>query len=79
PPATPVAASRAHHNSSGALEGRGKAVRERWPNKADYMAYYDYSEKRADDMRKREMTPISREDLKTLIATMNYNSNVARG
>jgi hypothetical protein len=35
--------------------------------------------KRADDREKEEMMPISREDLKAMIATMNYNSNIARG
>ncbi|KAI9861222.1 MAG: hypothetical protein M1813_005395 [Trichoglossum hirsutum] len=68
-----------HAKGSGAWEEGGKAVRERWPNKVDRMAYYDWSEKRADDKMKQEMTPISREDLKTMIATMNYNSKIARG
>ncbi|KAI9776287.1 MAG: hypothetical protein M1839_000446 [Geoglossum umbratile] len=68
-----------HAKGSGALEGRGKAVRERWPNKADRMAYYDWSAKMADNEMEQEMTPISPEDLKTMIATMNYNSDIARG
>ncbi|KAI9763429.1 MAG: hypothetical protein M1840_000510 [Geoglossum simile] len=68
-----------HAKGLSALEGLGKAIREKWPNKADRMAYYDWSMKRADDEMKQEMTPISREDLKAMIATMNYNSNIARG
>jgi hypothetical protein len=67
-----------HAKGIGALEGRARAARERWTDKADRMAYYDWSERRADAKMKEEMTPISREELKTMIATMNYNSKIAR-
>jgi hypothetical protein len=68
-----------HAKGLDALEGLGKAIRERWPNKADRMAYYNWSMKRADDEMKQEMTLISRENQKTMIATINYNSDIAHG
>jgi hypothetical protein len=68
-----------HARGLGALEGLGKAIREKWPNKADRMAYYNWSMERADDEMKQEMTPISRENLIAMIATMNYNNDIARG
>ncbi|KAI9776305.1 MAG: hypothetical protein M1839_000466 [Geoglossum umbratile] len=67
-----------HAKGTAALEGRLKATRERWPDKADRMVYYAWSERRADARMREDMTPISREELKTMIATMNYSSQIAR-
>ena len=64
----------------GALAKREEALQARWPEKADRMVYYAWSKKTADEeMKTQEMTPISRENLKKMIATMNYNSDIDRG
>jgi hypothetical protein len=58
----------------------GEALRKRWPVKADRMAYYDWSDARADKrLNEREMTNISPEELTEMLATMNFNSDIARG
>jgi hypothetical protein len=61
------------------LRGRVKAIHEKWPTKADHMAYYDWSSRRADNEMAREMVPVPREDLVTMITTMNYNRDTDRG
>ncbi|KAH0563274.1 hypothetical protein GP486_002159 [Trichoglossum hirsutum] len=44
------------------------------------MAFYAWSRKTADErLKTREMTPIPREELEKMIATMNFNSAAARG
>jgi hypothetical protein len=62
-----------------ALDGRIEAIEKKWPAEADQMAYYGWSMKRADDEYAQEMIPIEPEDLKTMIATMNYNNDIDRG
>jgi hypothetical protein len=44
------------------------------------MAFYDWSDAIADKrLNEREMTNISPEDLTEMLATMNFNSDIARG
>ncbi|KAI9774189.1 MAG: hypothetical protein M1839_001891 [Geoglossum umbratile] len=58
----------------------GEVLRKRWPVKADRMAYYHWSDARADErLNEREMTNISPEELTEMLATMNFNSDIARG
>jgi hypothetical protein len=57
-----------------------EALRKRWPVKADRMAYYDWSDAIADKwLNEREMANISPEELTEMLATMNSNSDIARG
>ncbi|KAI9763444.1 MAG: hypothetical protein M1840_000527 [Geoglossum simile] len=58
----------------------GETLRERWPVKADLMAFFDWSEARADRrLKEREMTNISPQELTEMLATMNFNDDIARG
>ncbi|KAH0562428.1 hypothetical protein GP486_002880 [Trichoglossum hirsutum] len=62
-----------------ALAGMGKAIREKWPAYADRMVYYEWSQERADNAYARDTAPTKPEDLKKMIATMNYNNDTDRG
>ncbi|KAI9776167.1 MAG: hypothetical protein M1839_000583 [Geoglossum umbratile] len=69
-----------HAKGIAALMGREAALAARWPEKADRMAYFAWRKKRGrEEMNAHEMTPISREDLKKMIATMNYNRDIECG
>ncbi|KAI9855158.1 MAG: hypothetical protein M1813_000517 [Trichoglossum hirsutum] len=69
-----------HAKGIAGLDEREEAIFARWPEKADRMVYYAWIKKRADAlMNAHEMTPIRREDLKKMIATMNYNRATDRG
>ncbi|KAH0538689.1 hypothetical protein FGG08_004764 [Glutinoglossum americanum] len=58
----------------------GEALNKRWPDKADRMAFYDWSDAIADKrLNEREMTNISPEELTEVLVTMNFNSDIARG
>ncbi|KAH0565681.1 hypothetical protein GP486_000921 [Trichoglossum hirsutum] len=58
----------------------GDALRERWPVKADRMAYCDWSDAIADKrLNEREMTNISPEELTEMLTTMNFNNDISRG
>ncbi|KAH0533663.1 hypothetical protein FGG08_007605 [Glutinoglossum americanum] len=67
----------------------GDAVEARWPRRADYMAYFNWSKKRREDEMMqpslvpqedvKENIPALQEQLKTMIATTNYNSSTDRG
>jgi hypothetical protein len=58
----------------------GEILRKRWPDKADRMAYYEWSSARANKrLEEREMTNISPEELTEMLTTMNFNDDIARG
>ena len=61
------------------MRSRLNAIREKWPATADQMAYYDWSSRRMDNEMAQEMVPVPREDLVTMITTMNYNRDTDRG
>ncbi|KAI9781162.1 MAG: hypothetical protein M1839_006270 [Geoglossum umbratile] len=57
-----------------------ETLHKRWPVKADRIAYYRWSGRRADErLYARQMTNISPEELTEMLATMNYNNEIARG
>ncbi|KAI9868509.1 MAG: hypothetical protein M1813_005953 [Trichoglossum hirsutum] len=63
-----------------AWSGLGERLRKRWPEKADRMAYYAWSSARANKrLEEREMTNISPDELTEMLATMNFNNDIARG
>ncbi|KAI9861250.1 MAG: hypothetical protein M1813_005423 [Trichoglossum hirsutum] len=68
-----------HAKGIGALHDRVRAIHEKWPVRADHMAYYNWSRRRADNEMAQEMVPVPREDLATMISTMNYNRDTDRG
>jgi hypothetical protein len=58
----------------------GESLRARWPLQADREAYSTWLSKRADErMAAFFSTPIPREDLKEMIATINFNNATSRG
>ncbi|KAI9761715.1 MAG: hypothetical protein M1840_001719 [Geoglossum simile] len=60
--------------------GLGEALRKRWPDRADRIAFCMWSSARADKLlEEREMTNISPEELTEMLATMNFNDQIARG
>jgi hypothetical protein len=66
--------------AKGYTDDDGKSVREKWPTRSERLEYYRWSDKRADEeFAEFFYTPTSREDLKTMIAKMNYNSATDRG
>ncbi|KAI9760554.1 MAG: hypothetical protein M1840_002392 [Geoglossum simile] len=59
--------------------GLGEALRKRWPDRADRIAFCKWSSARADKrLEEREMTNISPEELTGMLATMNFNDDIAR-
>jgi hypothetical protein len=57
-----------------------EALHKRWPDKADRMAFYDWSSARADKrLEEREMTNISPGELAEVPAMMNFNDGIAQG
>lgn len=55
------------------------ALHGRWPDVADRLAFYAWSDMVADKrFNEREMTNISPEELTNMLATMNFNSDIAR-
>jgi hypothetical protein len=67
-----------HAKGIGALHDRVRAIHEKWPVRADHMAYYNWSRRRADNEMAQEMVPVPREYLVTMISTMNYNRDTDR-
>ncbi|KAI9866424.1 MAG: hypothetical protein M1813_001546 [Trichoglossum hirsutum] len=60
--------------------GLEEALHKRWPVEADCIAYCRWSGRRADErLHARQMTNISPEELTEILATMNYNNEIARG
>ncbi|KAI9778952.1 MAG: hypothetical protein M1839_007763 [Geoglossum umbratile] len=58
----------------------GETLLKRWPEEADRMAFYGWSSARANKrLEEREMTNISPEELTEMLATMNFNDDIARG
>jgi hypothetical protein len=58
----------------------GESLRARWPLQEDREAYSTWLSKRADErMAAFFSTPIPREDLKEMIATINFNNATSRG
>lgn len=58
----------------------GESLRARWPLLADREAYITWSMKRADeDLAAFFSTPVPREDMKEMIATINFNDATSRG
>ncbi|KAI9761453.1 MAG: hypothetical protein M1840_001797 [Geoglossum simile] len=56
-----------------------ETLHNRWPVKADRIAYYSWSMQRADERHNaRQMINISPEELMEMLATMNYNNTMAR-
>ncbi|KAI9759925.1 MAG: hypothetical protein M1840_003068 [Geoglossum simile] len=63
-----------------ARQDLGERLRKRWPEKADRLAFCEWSSARANkQLEEREMTNISPEELTEMLATMNFNDNIARG
>ncbi|KAH0559965.1 hypothetical protein GP486_003515 [Trichoglossum hirsutum] len=66
--------------SFAARSNLGETLYKRWPNEADQMAFFKWSSARADKrLEEREMTNISPEELTEMLATMDFNNDIARG
>ncbi|KAI9765295.1 MAG: hypothetical protein M1840_007494 [Geoglossum simile] len=58
----------------------GERLRNRFPEKADRLAFHGWASARANKrLEEREMTNISPEELTKMLATMNFNQDIARG
>ncbi|KAI9864087.1 MAG: hypothetical protein M1813_003404 [Trichoglossum hirsutum] len=62
-----------------ALLTREQVIKEKWPDRADRLAYYAWSQERANNAYAQETTPIEPADLEKMIDTINYNNDVDRG
>ena len=69
----------AHSLASESFDDYFNALDARFPAEADRRAYYEWRLQDQEAGSTEETTPISREDLKNMIATMNYNSATDRG
>ena len=69
----------AHSLGSDSFDDYFNALDARFPAEADRRAYYEWRLQDQEAESTEETTPISREDLKNMIATMNYNSATDRG